>query len=96
MGVATTLEDTTVAIRKAYQEYDSDCCKLRSQHVRRREIMNPVYVTLSTSKQATQAYSCKVFERWDMGLKPGFTNISLVDQSKLWPSSQFEHLELGD
>ena len=48
MGVATTPVDTIVAIMKACQEYGTDCCELRCQDVRRWEIMDPEYVTLST------------------------------------------------
>ena len=90
VGVATTPVATTVAIMKACHEYGTDCCELRCQDVRRWEIMDPEYVTLSMNRQAAQAYKCKVFDAWDMGLKEGFTDISLVDQSKLWPSSPFD------
>lgn len=100
VGFATIPVDTIVAIMKACQEYGTHCCELRCQDVRRREIMNPESVSLSTNRQAAQAYKCKVIDAWDMGLKAGFTYISLVDQSKLWPSacsasSPIDSLELG-
>ena len=55
----------------------------------------PEFLVISTSRQAAKAYRFQVFDMLTRKVNQGLAEISLVDQSQLWPNSQLPSPDLG-